>query len=63
MDCFEEERGRDVSPRPIGRLAVPAAGERMQVHVSAAGGRSKYGLGLGIGVDALVFVPVVAVDL
>ena len=59
IDCFEEERGRDVSPRPIGRITAPEAGASMQLHISAVGGRSKYGLGVGVGVDALVLVPVV----
>lgn len=64
IDCFEEERGRDVSRRPIGHIAVPARGESMQLHISASTRkRSKYGLGIGLGVDALVFVPVVADDL
>ena len=63
IDCFEEERGRDISRRPIGRIAVPAPGESMQLHISASTKRSKYGLGIGVGVNALVFVPVAADDL
>ena len=58
IDCFEEEGGRDVSPHPIGRITAPEAGASMQLHINAVGGRSKYGLGIGAGVDALVLVPV-----
>lgn len=60
IDCFEEERGRDVSPRPIGRIVVPTVGVGVQLEISAKGERNKYRLGVGLGVDALVFVPVVA---
>ena len=59
INSFEEERGRDVSPRPIGRVSIPTAGGNLQLRISV-GARNKYGLGLGVGVDALVFVPVVA---
>lgn len=57
IEGFAEERGRDVSARPI-RATISTAGEAMQLHISAVGGRDKYGLGIGAGIDALVFTPV-----
>jgi hypothetical protein len=54
LSGFEEERGRDVSPRAV---RVPVHDRSIELVIRAVGGPPQYGLGIGFGVDAVVLVP------